>query len=161
MEALRGTLRAFLWQLRSFLQLCKAKMAPKRPRKAKKLLNIAIFLILGAFGGCLGRILEGLGGVLEALGGVLEACGSVLEALGGVLEALEGVSKASWKLLKSSWRPRWVKIALESENIEKHRKNKVFGPPAGGVLDVLEALGGVLEGLEGVLEASWRLLEAS
>ena len=41
------------------------------------------------------------------------------------------------------------------------RKNNVFGPPAGGVLDVLEALGGVLEGLEGVLEASCRLLEAS
>ena len=41
------------------------------------------------------------------------------------------------------------------------RKNIVFGTPAGGVLDVLEALGGVLEGLEGVLEASWRLLEAS
>ena len=36
--------------------------------------------ILGALGGCLGRI-------LEALGGVLEACGAVLEALGGVLEA--------------------------------------------------------------------------
>ena len=145
----------------SFLQPCKAKMAPKRPRKAKILLSIAIFLILGALGGCLGPILEGLGGVLEALGGVLEACGSVLEALGGVLEALEGVLKASWRLLKSSWRPRWVKIALESENIEKHEENEVFGPPAGGVLDVLEALGGVLEGLEGVLEASWRLLEAS
>ena len=79
----------------SFLQPCKVKMAPKRPRKAKKLLNIAIFLILGALGGCLGPILEGLGGVLEALGGVLEACGSVLEALGGVLEALEGVLKPS------------------------------------------------------------------
>ena len=92
-------------------------MAPKRPRKAKKLLNIAICLILGALGGCLGSILEGLGGVLEALGGVLEACGSVLEALGGVLEALEGVSKASW-------RPRWVKIALESENIENLREQR-------------------------------------
>ena len=41
------------------------------------------------------------------------------------------------------------------------RKILDFRPPAGGVLDVLEALGGVLEGLEGVLEASWRLLEAS
>ena len=41
------------------------------------------------------------------------------------------------------------------------RKNKVFGPPAGGVLGVLEALGDVLEGLGGVLEGSWRLLEAS
>ena len=99
-------------------------MAPKRPRKAKKLLNIAIFLILGALGGCLGPILEGLRGVLEALGGVLEACGSVLEALGGVLEALEGVLKASWRLLKSSWRPRWVKIALESENNEKHKEKQ-------------------------------------
>ena len=95
-------------------------MAPKRPRKAKNLLTITIFLILGAHGGCLRPILEGLGGVLEALGGLLEACGSVLEALGGVLEALEGVLKASWRLLKSSWRPRWVKIALENENIEKH-----------------------------------------
>ena len=66
-------------------------MAPKRPRKAKKLLKIMIFLILGAFGGCLGPILEGLVFVVEALGDVLEACGSVLEALGGVLEALEGV----------------------------------------------------------------------
>ena len=94
-------------------------MVPKRRRKAKKLLYIAIFLILGALGGCLGPILEGLGGVLEALGGVLEACGSVLEALGGVLEALEGVLKASWRLLKSSWRPRWVKIALESENLKE------------------------------------------
>ena len=126
-------------------------MAPRRARKAKILLNIEKSLILGALEGCLGRILEGLGGVLEALGGVLEACGSVLEALGGVLEALEGILKASWRLLKSSWRPCWVKIALESENIEKRRKNK---PPAGGVLDVLEALGDVLEGLEGVLEAS-------
>ena len=41
------------------------------------------------------------------------------------------------------------------------RKSKVFRLPAGFVLDVLEALGGILEGLEGVLEASWRLLEAS
>ena len=144
----------------SFLQPCKAKMAPKRPSKAKKWLNVTIFLILGALGGCLGPILEGLGSILEASGGVLEACGSVLEALGGVLEALEGVSKASWRLLKSSWRPRWVKIALESENIEKHKENKVFGPPAGGVLDVLEALGGVLEGLEGVLEALGGVLKA-
>ena len=79
LEALRGILRAFWWQLISFLQLCKAKMAPKRPRKAKKLLNIAIFLILGALGGCLGPILEGLGSVLEALGGVLEAYWRVLE----------------------------------------------------------------------------------
>ncbi len=99
--------------------------------------------------------MEGLGGVLEALGGVLEACGSILEALGGVLEALEGVLMASWRLLKSSWRPRWVKIALESENLENTSgKNKLFGPPAGGVLDVLEALWGFLEGLDGVLEAS-------
>ena len=95
-------------------------MAAKRLRKAKTLLTITIFLILGAFGGCLGPILEGLGGVLKSLGGVLEACESVFEALGGVLEALEGVLKASWRLLKSSWRPRWAKIALESENIEKH-----------------------------------------
>ena len=36
----------------------------------------------------------------------------------------------------------------------------VFGPPAGGVLDVLEALGGVLEGLEGVLEALGGVLKA-
>ena len=36
-----------------------------------------------------------------------------------------------------------------------------LGPPAGGVLDVFEAFGGVLEGLEGVLEASCKLLEAS
>ena len=55
-------------------------MAPKKPRKAKKLLNIAIFLILGALGGCLGPILEGLGGVLEALGGVLEALWVLLGA---------------------------------------------------------------------------------
>ena len=95
-------------------------MAPRRPRKAKILLNIENFLILGALEGCLGHILEGLGGVLEALGGVLEACGSVLEVFGGVLEALEGALEASWRLLKSSWRPRWVKIALQSENIEKH-----------------------------------------
>ena len=66
-------------------------MAPRRPREAKKLLNIAKFVISDALGGCLGPILEGLGGVLEALGGVLETCGSVFEALGGVLEALEGV----------------------------------------------------------------------
>ena len=101
-----------------------------------------------------------LGGVLEALGGVLEACGSVLEALGGVLEALEGVLKASWRLLKSSWRPRWVKIALESKNIWKIED---FGPPAGGILDVLEALGGVwfgLEGVLGVLEALGGVLKA-
>ena len=90
-------------------------MAPKGPRKAKILLSIENFLILGALGGCLGRILEGLGGVLDARG-------SVLEALRRVLEALEGVLKASWRLLKSSWRPRCVKIALESENIEKHKE---------------------------------------
>ena len=94
-------------------------MVPRRPREAKILLNIAKFVILGALGGCLGPILEGLGGVLEA-------CGSVLEALGGVLEALEGVLKASWRLLKSSWRPCWVKIALESENIEKHKEKQSF-----------------------------------
>ena len=146
-----GILRAFWWQLISFLQPCTAKMAPKRPRKAKKLLIIAIFLILGALGGCLGPILEGLGGVLEALGGVLEACGSVLEALGGVLEALEGVLKASWRLLKSSWRPRWVKIALESENIEKHKEKQGFWASCRGCLG---RLGGSWEGLEGVLEAS-------
>ena len=75
----------------SLSQPCKAKMAPKRPRKAKKLLNITIFLILGALGGCLGPILEGLGGVLEALGGVLEAYGFVLKLLEG-----------SWRLLKAS-----------------------------------------------------------
>jgi len=45
--------------------------------------------------------------------------------------------------------------------LKNKRKNKVFGPPAGGVLGVLEALGGVLESLVGVLKASWRLLEAS
>ena len=109
-------------------------MAPRRPRKAKILLRIENFLILGALGGCLGHILKGLGGVLEALGGVLKACGSVLEALGGVLEALEGVSKASWRLLKSSWRPGWVKIALESENIEKHKENQGFGASCRGCL---------------------------
>ena len=75
-----------------------------------------------------------LGGVLEALGGVLEACGSVLEALGGVLEALEGVLKASWRLLKSSWRPRWVKIALESENNEKPKEKQGFWASCRGCL---------------------------
>ena len=100
--------------------------------------------------------MEGPGGVLEALGGVLEACGSVLEALGGVLEALEGVLKASWRLLKSSWRPRWVKIALESENIEKHKEKQGIWASC----NVLEALGGVLEGLEGVLEALGGVLKA-
>ena len=130
----------------SFLWPCKAKMAPKRPRKAKKLLNIAIFLILGALGGCLGPILEGLGGVLEALGGVLEACGSVLEALGGVLEALEGVLKASWRLLKSSWRPRWVKIALESENIEKHKEKQGIWVSCRGCLGRLGGSWGRLGG---------------
>ena len=83
-----------------------------------------------------------------------------MEALVGVLEALEGVLKASWRLLKSSWRPRWVKIALESENIEKHKEKQGFWASC-RVLDVLDALGGVCEGLGGVLEASWRLLEAS
>ena len=95
-------------------------MAPRRPRKAYKSQALRKVRFWELSGGCLGPILEDLGSVLEALGGVLEACGSVLEALGGVLEALEGVLKASWRLLKSSWRPRWVKIALESENIEKH-----------------------------------------
>ena len=69
-------------------------MAPKRPRKAKKLLNIAIFLILGALGGCIRPILEGLGGVLEALGGVLEALEGVLEALEVVLEAALGQDRS-------------------------------------------------------------------
>ena len=128
-------------------------MAPRRPREAKILLNIVKFVILGALGGCLGPILKGLGGVLKA-------CGSVMEEVRGVLEALEGVLKTSWMLLKSSWRPRWVTIALESENIEKHEEKHGFWAPAGGVLDVLEALGSVLEGLGGVLEACWRVLEA-
>jgi hypothetical protein len=114
-------------------------MAPKRPRKAKKLLNIAIFLILGALGGCLGPIFEGLGGVLEA-------CGSVLEALGGVLEALEGALKASWRLLKSSWRPRWVKIALESENIEKQTEKEGFWASCRGCLGRLGGSWGRLGG---------------
>ena len=121
-------------------------MAPRRPGEAKILLNIAKFVILGALGGCLGPILDGLGGVLEALGGVLEACGSVLEALGGVLEALEGVLKASWRLLKSSWRPRWVKIALESENIEKHNEHQRFWASCRGCLGRLGGSWGRLGG---------------
>ena len=132
-------------------------MARKRPRKAKKVLNIAIYLILGALGGCLGPILKGLGGVLEALGGVLEACGSVLEALGGVLEALEGALKTSWRLLKPSWRPRWVKITLESEAIEKQWEKQGFWGSCRGCLGRLGGswgrLGGVLEALGGVLKA--------
>ena len=110
----------------------KAKMALRRPRKAKKLLNIAIFLISGALGRCLGPILEGLGGVLEALG--------------GVLEALEGVSKASWRLLKSCWRPRCVKIALESKNIEKQKENHGFWASCRGCLGRLGGSWGRLGG---------------
>ena len=115
LETLRGILGAFWWQLISLLQPCTAKTAPKRPRKAKKLLNIAICLILGALGGCLGPILEGLGGVLEA-------CGSVLEALGGVLEALEGVLKASWRRLGVMSEAMLGQDALESEYREKHKE---------------------------------------
>ena len=88
------------------------------------------------------------------------------------LEPSERFLKASWKpwktfqgLFKSSWRPCRAKIAPDrpwaSKILKNTRKNKVFGSPAGGILDVLEALGGVLESLEGVLEASWRVLEAS
>ena len=73
LEVLRGILRTCWWQLISFLQPCKAKMAPRRPREAKILLNIANFLILRALRRCLGPILDGLGGVLEALEGVLKA----------------------------------------------------------------------------------------
>ena len=44
--------------------------------------------------------------------------------------------------------------------MKKIWKNNIFGTPAGGVLDVLEALGGVLEGLERVLEALGGVLKA-
>ena len=101
----------------------------------------------------LGRSWGRLGGSWGRLGGL-----SVLEALGGVLEALEGVSKASWRLLKSSWRPRWVKIALESENIEKLEEKSGFWASCRGCLG---RLGSSWGRLQGVLEASWRLLEAS
>ena len=93
MQVLRGILRAFWWQV--------PKMAPKRLRAAKTLLNI-MFFILCALGGCLGLILKGLGGVSEALRGVLEACGSVLEAFGGVLEVLEGVLEALEVVLEAA-----------------------------------------------------------
>ena len=121
-------------------------MAPKRPRKAKILLNIEIFLTLGALEGCLGRILEGLRAVLEALGSVLEACGSVLEAFGRVLEALEGVLGAFWRLLKASWRPCWAKIALESENIEKQKEKQCFWDSCRGCLRRLGGSWGRLGG---------------
>ena len=123
-------------------------MAPRRPRKAYKSQASRKVRFWELSGGCLGPILEDLGSVLEALGGVLEACGSVLEALGGVLEALEGVLKASWRLLKSSWRPRWVKIALESENIEKHKEKQGFWASCKGCL-------GRLGGSWGRLGGSW------
>ena len=104
------------------------------------------------------QILEGLGDVLEALGGVLDACGSVLEASWRQLEALESVLEALEVVLKAM-------LGQDSsgnrETMKNKRKNNVFGPPARGILDVLEALGRVLEGLEGALEASWKFLETS
>ena len=77
--------------------------------------NMSQDVILGALGGCLGRI-------LEALGGVLDAYRTVLEALGSVLEASWRLLKAFWRLLESSRRPCWAKIAFESENLEKHKE---------------------------------------
>ena len=73
--------------------------------------------------------------------------------------------------MKSSWRPCWTKIALESQNLEKHKEKSAFLGLPRGVLEAswrllealggfLEALGGLLEALEGVLEASWMVLEA-
>ena len=75
--------------------------------------------ILGALGGCLGRI-------LEALGGVLEACGAVLEALGGVLEALESVLEALDVVLEAMLGQDSSKQAHESENLQKHKENQGF-----------------------------------
>ena len=85
----------------------------------------------------------------KVLGASWKLLGASWRLVGPSWKLLEGswrLLKAFWGLLKSSWRPRWVKIALESENIENTRKNNVFGTPAGGVLDVLEALGGRLGG---------------
>ena len=107
-------------------------MAPRRPMQANILVNIKNSLILEALGGCLGRILEGLRGVLEALG--------------GVLGALEGVLKAFWRLLKSSWRPYCAKIALESENLEKHKEKHCFLASCRGCLGRLGGSWGRLGG---------------
>ena len=98
-----------------------------------------------------------LGASWRLLGGVLRACRSVLEALGGVLEALKGVLKASWRLLKSTWRPRWAKIALENENIEKYKETQCFWASCRGCLGRLRGsrgrLGGSWGRLGGVLDA--------
>ena len=85
--------------------------------------------ILGALGGCLGRI-------LEALGGVLEACGAVLEALGGVLEALESVLEALDVVLEAMLGQDSSKQAHESENLEKHKENRGFLASREGILGV-------------------------
>ena len=121
-------------------------MAPKRPRKAKKLLNIAIFLILGALGGVLDPSWKVSGASWRLLGVSWRLVGPSLEALGEVLEALEGVLKASWRLLKSSWRPRWVKIALESEYIEKQMEKPSFWNSCRGCLGRLGGSWGHLGG---------------
>ena len=76
--------------------------------------------ILGALGGCLGRI-------LEALGGVLEACGAVLEALGGVLEAHESVLEALDVVLEAMLGQDSSKQAHESENLQKHKDKLILG----------------------------------
>ena len=92
--------------------------------------------ILGALGGCLGRI-------LEALGGVLEACGAILEALGGVLEALESVLEALDVVLEAMLGQDSPKQAHQSENLEKTQgKSRFFGLPQECPGAILKRLGG-------------------
>ena len=62
-------------------------MAPRRPREAKILLNIAKFVILGA------------------LGGVLDPSWMVLGASRKLLGASWRLAGPSRKLLEGSWRP--------------------------------------------------------
>ena len=63
--------------------------------------------------------------------------------------------EASCRLLKVVLEVMWNKIAMESEDLEKHAEQKGNWASCGGGLGgILDALWSVLEAPEGVLEAS-------
>ena len=90
------------------------------------------------------QLLEALGGVLGALGGVFGVLGGRLE---GVLAASWRLLDASWRLLEASWRlleasrrPCWAKVALKSENFEKHTEKYCSFGLSRGVLEAILAV---------------------
>ena len=87
LETLRGILGAFWWQLISFLQPCKAKMAPKKAQESEEIVKHREFFDFGRSRGVswthLGRSWERLGGSWGRLGGLWVRLGSSWRGLGG------------------------------------------------------------------------------